>query len=603
MQHKLRNIAIIAHVDHGKTTLIDKLIEQSDTFDERFQVTDRMMDSNDLEKERGITIFSKNTTIKWKDYIINIIDTPGHADFGGEVERVLSMVDSVLLIVDSVDGTMPQTRFVTKKAFAKNLNPIVVINKIDKSDSRPDWVIDQVFDLFYSLGGNEKQLDFKVVYASATKGYAYCDENIKKSNMEELFETIVKNVPEPNVEINGAFQMQVASLNYSNFIGIIAIGRISRGQAKKGMQISVIKADGNKINTKISHLLGFKGLEKKEIDQAIAGDIVGVAGIEDISISDTICDPKKIEAIPAITVEEPTVSMIFKVNDSPFAGLDGKYITSRSIRDRLHKEIIHNVSLRVEDARDPSEFVVSGRGELHLSILIETMRREGFEIALGRPQVILRTINNVICEPFEELTIDVESNHQGAVIDKLSERKANILNITPNKDRVKLEFIIPSRGLIGFRTEFLTTTNGTGVMYSAFDSYKPKIQGQIAQRKNGSLISMNNGKSVSYAIFNLQKSGKFFIGPGEDIYEGMIVGVNNRENDLSINLTKGKQLTNIRASGTDEAVILVPAINLDLEKALEFINDDELLEVTPKKIRIRKKILQENQRKKSRKKI
>lgn len=597
MQYKLRNIAIIAHVDHGKTTLIDKLIEQSDTFDDRFQVKDRMMDSNDLEKERGITIFSKNTTIKWQDYIINIIDTPGHADFGGEVERVLSMVDGVLLIVDSVDGPMPQTRFVTKKAFAKNLNTVVVINKIDKSDARPDWVIDQVFDLFYSLGASDEQLDFPIIYASATKGYAYVDENSKKNDMQELFHTIIEKIPEPIVDIQEPLKMQIALIDYCNFIGKIAIGRILSGQVKKAMQVVLVKGE-NRINAKISNLLGFKGLERVEVDYAIAGDIVGVAGMEDISISDTICDPSKIQAMPKIVVEDPTVSMIFKVNDSPFAGNDGKYVTSRSIRDRLNKETIYNVALRVEETADPSEFIVSGRGELHLSILVETMRREGFEIALGRPQVILREIDGVVCEPFEELTIDVESDYQGKVIDKLNLRKANLLNISQNKSRVKLEFIIPSRGLIGFRTEFLSITNGTGLMYSAFSSYEPKIEGQIAQRNNGSLVSMNNGKSVAYAIFNLQKIGKFFIGPGEDIYEGMIVGVANRENDLVINLTKGKQLTNIRASGTDEAVNLVPAINLDMERALEFINDDELLEVTPKKFRIRKKILQSNKRKK-----
>ena len=600
MTDKLRNIAIIAHVDHGKTTLVDKLLEQSDTFDERFQVTDRMMDSNDLEKERGITISSKNTAIKWRDYRINIVDTPGHADFGGEVERILSMVDSVLLLVDAVDGPMPQTRFVTKKAFEKGLKPIVVVNKIDRPSARPDWVIDQVFDLFDNLGATE-QLDFPVIYASALGGYA-CEDYINpKADMTPMFEAIVKHVPAPDVEIQGPFQMQIISMDYSSFVGAIGIGRITRGVAKKGMQTTIIKPDGSKRNVKIAQLLGFSGLERNEINSANAGDIVGIVGIENISISDTICDPKTIEPLPALVVDEPTVSMVFKVNDSPFAGLDGKYITSRSIRNRLDKELIYNVALRVEDTEDPSEFSVSGRGELHLSILIEIMRREGFELAVGRPQVILKEIDGVICEPFEELTVDVESKHQGAVIDKLGERKAEFSNMTPDGNgRVKLEFIIPSRGLIGFRTEFLTATTGTGLMYSIFDSYRAQKEGKIGQRNNGSLISMNKGKSVAYAIFNLQKSGKFFLDPGEDIYEGMVVGINTRDKDLVINLIKGKQLTNVRASGSDEAVALTPPIKLDLEKALEFIDDDELVEVTPNNIRIRKRLLTDNQRKRAR---
>ena len=601
MTDKLRNIAIIAHVDHGKTTLVDKLLEQSDTFDERFQVTDRMMDSNDLEKERGITISSKNTAIKWRDYRINIVDTPGHADFGGEVERILSMVDSVLLLVDAVDGPMPQTRFVTKKAFEKGLKPIVVVNKIDRPSARPDWVIDQVFDLFDNLGATEQQLDFPVIYASALGGYA-CEDYINpKADMTPMFEAIVKHVPAPDVEIQGPFQMQIISMDYSSFVGAIGIGRITRGVAKKGMQTTIIKPDGSKRNVKIAQLLGFSGLERNEINSANAGDIVGIVGIENISISDTICDPKTIEPLPALVVDEPTVSMVFKVNDSPFAGLDGKYITSRSIRNRLDKELIYNVALRVEDTEDPSEFSVSGRGELHLSILIEIMRREGFELAVGRPQVILKEIDGVICEPFEELTVDVESKHQGAVIDKLGERKAEFSNMTPDGNgRVKLEFIIPSRGLIGFRTEFLTATTGTGLMYSIFDSYRAQKEGKIGQRNNGSLISMNKGKSVAYAIFNLQKSGKFFLDPGEDIYEGMVVGINTRDKDLVINLIKGKQLTNVRASGSDEAVALTPPIKLDLEKALEFIDDDELVEVTPNNIRIRKRLLTDNQRKRAR---
>jgi GTP-binding protein len=601
MTNNLRNIAIIAHVDHGKTTLVDKLLSQSQTFDDRFQATERMMDSNDLEKERGITISSKNTAIKWRDYRINIVDTPGHADFGGEVERVLSMVDSVLLLVDAVDGPMPQTRFVTKKAFEQGLNPIVVINKIDRPSARPDWVIDQVFDLFDQLGATEEQLDFPVIYASALGGYASEDDDVRDGDMTPMFEVIVNKVPAPNVDLDGPFQMQITSLDYSSFVGAIGIGRIKRGIAKKNIQNVLVSPDGSKRNIKIVQLLGFNGLERHEVSSANAGDIVGIVGIENISISDTICDSTKVEALPPLSVDEPTVSMAFRVNDSPFAGLDGKYITSRNIRERLDKELIYNVALRVENTQDSSEFLVSGRGELHLSILIETMRREGFELSVGRPQVILKEIEGVICEPFEDLTVDVESVHQGSVMEKLGERKAELTNMTPDgKGRVKLDFMIPARGLIGFRTEFLTATTGTGLMYSTFDSYRPQKEGKIGQRTNGSLISMNQGKSVAYAIFNLQKSGKFFVGHGEDIYEGMVVGINTRDKDLVINVMKGKQLTNVRASGTDEAVALTPKITLDLEQALEFIDDDELVEVTPNNIRIRKRLLTENQRKRSR---
>ena len=601
MAVNLRNIAIIAHVDHGKTTLVDKLLSQSQTFDERFQATDRMMDSNDLEKERGITISSKNTAIKWGDYRINIVYTPGHADFGGEVERVLSMVDSVLLLVDATDGPMPQTRFVTKKAFEQGLNPIVVINKIDRDSSRPDWVIDQVFELFDQLGATEEQLDFPVIYASALGGYASEDDSVRDGDMTPMFELIVDKAPAPKVDINGPFQMQITSLDYSSFVGAIGIGRIERGIAKKNMQNVLIAPDGSKRNVKIVQLLGFNGLDRHEVNSANAGDIVGIVGIENISISDTICDSSSVEALPPLSVDEPTVSMAFRVNDSPFAGLDGKYITSRNIRERLDKELIYNVALRVENTQDSSEFLVSGRGELHLSILIETMRREGFELSVGRPQVILKEVNGTICEPFEDLTVDVESVHQGSVMEKLGERKAELTNMTPDgKGRVKLDFIIPARGLIGFRTEFLTATTGTGLMYSSFDSYRPQKDGKIGQRTNGSLISMNQGKSVAYAIFNLQKSGKFFVGHGEDIYEGMVVGINTRDKDLVINVMKGKQLTNVRASGTDEAVALTPKISLDLEQALEFIDDDELVEVTPHNIRIRKRLLTENQRKRSR---
>ena len=601
MAVKLRNIAIIAHVDHGKTTLVDKLLSQSQTFDDRFQATDRMMDSNDLEKERGITISSKNTAINWGEYRINIVDTPGHADFGGEVERVLSMVDSVLLLVDAVDGPMPQTRFVTKKAFEQGLNPIVVINKIDRPSARPDWVIDQVFDLFDQLGATEDQLDFPVIYASALGGYASDDDSVRDGDMTPMFEVIVDKAPAPEVDIDGPFQMQITSLDYSSFVGAIGIGRIERGVAQKNMQNVLVAPDGSKRNVKIVQLLRFSGLERHEVNSATAGDIVGVVGIENISISDTLCEPSKIEPLPPLSVDEPTVSMAFRVNDSPFAGLDGKYITSRNIRERLDKELIYNVALRVEDTDDSSEFLVSGRGELHLSILIETMRREGFELSVGRPQVILKDIDGKVCEPFEELTVDVETVHQGSVMEKLGERKAELTNMTPDgKGRVKLDFIIPARGLIGFRTEFLTATTGTGLMYSSFESYRPQKEGKIGQRTNGSLISMNQGKSVAYAIFNLQKSGKFFVGHGEDVYEGMVVGINSRDKDLVINVLKGKQLTNVRASGTDEAVALTPKISLDLEQALEFIDDDELVEVTPSHIRIRKRLLTENQRKRAR---
>ncbi|QKQ23850.1 translational GTPase TypA [Candidatus Ruthia endofausta] len=601
MNTKLRNIAIIAHVDHGKTTLVDKLLEQSQTFDERFESTDRMMDSNDLEKERGITISSKNTAIKWHDYHINIVDTPGHADFGGEVERVLSMVDSVLLLVDAQEGPMPQTRFVTKKAFDQGLNPIVVINKIDKDAARPDWVIDQMFDLFDQLGATDEQLDFPIIYASSINGYASLEDDVRSGDMTPMFETIIKHVKAPEVDIDAPLQMQVTALDYSSFIGAIAIGRITRGTIKKNMQVVVIDTQANERKAKIANLQSFLGLEKIDTDSAQAGNIIAITGIEGISISDTICDPGVIEALPLLRVDEPTVSMAFRVNDSPFAGQDGKFITSRNIRDRLDKELIYNVALRVENTTDPSEFIVSGRGELHLSILIETMRREGFELAVGRPQVILREIDGVICEPFEDLSVDVETQHQGTVMEKLGERKAELTKIMPDGNgRVKLGFNIPARGLIGFRTEFLTVTTGTGLMNSTFDAYKPQKQGKIGQRSNGSLISMNQGQAVAYAIFNLQKSGKFFVKHNTDIYEGMVVGIHTRDKDLVINVIKGKQLTNVRASGTDEAVSLTPTIKLDLEQALEFIDDNELVEVTPHNIRIRKRLLTENERKRVR---
>jgi GTP-binding protein len=601
MNTKLRNIAIIAHVDHGKTTLVDKLLEQSQTFDERFESTERMMDSNDLEKERGITISSKNTAIKWNDYHINIVDTPGHADFGGEVERVLSMVDSVLLLVDAQEGPMPQTRFVTKKAFDQGLNPIVVINKIDKDAARPDWVIDQVFDLFDRLGATDEQLDFPIIYASSVNGYASLEDDVHSGDMTSMFETIVKHVKAPEVDIDAPLQMQVTALDYSSFVGAIAIGRITRGTVKKNMQVVVVDTQGNERKARIANLQGFLGLEKIDTDSAQAGNIIAITGIEGISIADTICDPESIEALPPLSVDEPTIAMAFRVNDSPFAGQDGKFITSRNIRDRLDKELIYNVALQVENTADPSEFIVSGRGELHLSILIETMRREGFELAVGRPQVILREIDGVICEPFEDLSVDVETQHQGTVMEKLGERKAELTNMMPDgKGRVKLDFNIPARGLIGFRTEFLTATTGTGLINSTFDTYKPQKQGEIGQRANGSLISMNQGQAVAYAIFNLQKSGQFFVKHNTDVYEGMVVGIHTRGKDLVVNVMKGKQLTNVRASGTDEAVSLTPAIKLDLEQALEFIDDDELVEVTPHNIRIRKRLLTENERKRAR---
>lgn len=601
MNTKLRNIAIIAHVDHGKTTLVDKLLEQSQTFDERFESTDRMMDSNDLEKERGITISSKNTAITWNDYHINIVDTPGHADFGGEVERVLSMVDSVLLLVDAQEGPMPQTRFVTKKAFDQGLNPIVVINKIDKDAARPDWVIDRVFDLFDQLGATDEQLDFPIIYASSINGYASLEDDVREGDMTPMFETIVAKVAAPEVDTKAPLQMQITALDYSSFLGAIGIGRITRGTINKNQQIVVASVDGKERKAKIANLMSFMGLERIDVESSEAGNIVCITGVEGISISDTICDVDMVEALPPLSVDEPTVSMAFRVNDSPFAGQDGKYVTSRNIRDRLDKELIYNVALRVENTEDPSEFLVSGRGELHLSVLIETMRREGFELAVGRPQVILKEIDGVICEPFEDLSVDVETQHQGTVMEKLGERKGELTNMMPDGNgRVKLDFNIPARGLIGFRTEFLTATTGTGLMNSTFDAYKPQKTGEIGQRNNGSLISMTQGQAVAYAIFNLQKSGKFFVEHNTDIYEGMVVGIHTRDKDLVVNVMKGKQLTNVRASGTDEAVSLTPAIKLDLEQALEFIDDDELVEVTPNNIRIRKRLLTENLRKRAR---
>jgi len=600
MIENLRNIAIIAHVDHGKTTLVDKLLQQSGTLVSRGETQERVMDSNDIERERGITILSKNTAIRWKDYRINIVDTPGHADFGGEVERVLSMVDSVLLLVDAVDGPMPQTRFVTQKALARGLRPIVVINKIDRPGSRPSWVLDQTFDLFDRLGATDEQLDFPVVYASALNGYASLDDNVREGDMNPLFETIVKHVPPPAVDLDGPFQMQVSSLDYNSYVGVIGIGRIARGRIKRNSPVVVIDRDGDTRNGRILQIMGFLGLERVEVEEAQAGDIIAFTGIEVLNISDTLCQPDKPEALPPLTVDEPTVSMTFQVNNSPFAGRDGKFVTSRQIRDRLKRELVHNVALRVDDTGDPDKFRVSGRGELHLSILIENMRREGYELGVSRPEVIIKEIDGVRQEPYEQLTVDVEEIHQGTVMEKLGVRGGDLKNMLPDgKGRVRLDYIIPARGLIGFRTEFLTATQGTGLLYNVFDHYGPMKRGEFGQRINGVLIANGAGKSLAYALFNLQERGRLFIGPGEDIYEGMIVGIHSRDNDLVVNPLKAKQLTNVRASGSDENILLTPPIRMSLEQALEFIDDDELVEVTPNNIRLRKKLLVEHERKRA----
>jgi GTP-binding protein len=594
---KLRNIAIIAHVDHGKTTLVDKLLEQSGTLDSRAAPAERLMDSNELEKERGITITSKNTAISWNEYHINIVDTPGHADFGGEVERVLSMVDSVLLLVDAVDGPMPQTRFVTQKAFAMGFRPIVVINKIDRDGSRAHWVLDQTFDLFDKLGATDEQLDFPVVYASALGGYAGLEEDVRDGDMTALFEAIINEVPAPDVDEEGPLQLQVSTLDYNSYMGIIGVGRIKRGVIKSG-QISVIDDEGNTRKGKISQVYSFLGLERIEVDSATAGDIVAIAGLDPLSISETICDTETVEALPALTVDEPTISMTFQPNTSPFAGKEGKYVTSRNIWDRLQQELKHNVALRVEVTEDGDKYRVSGRGELHLSILIETMRREGYELAVSRPEVIVHGEGDERTEPYEELTVDIEADNQGAVMEKLGERRGDLKNMQPDgKGRVRLEYIIPARGLIGFRTEFLTLTSGTGLLYNVFDHYGPYQKTGIGQRQNGVLISNGQGKAAGFALFNLQDRGKMFLGHAEDIYEGMVVGIHARDNDLVVNALKGKQLTNVRASGTDENIVLTPPIIMTLEQALEFIDDDELVEVTPESIRIRKRHLKEHERK------
>jgi len=597
---RLRNIAIIAHVDHGKTTLVDQLLSQSGTLGDRAAAPERIMDSNDLERERGITILSKNTAIKWQDYRINIVDTPGHADFGGEVERVLSMVDSVLLLVDAVDGPMPQTRFVTQKALQRGLRPIVVINKIDRPSARPDWVLDQTFDLFDRLGATDEQLDFPVVYASGLEGFASTDVDARAGDMTPLFQMIVDRVPAPNVDMDGPFQMQVSSLDYNSYVGVIGIGRISRGRIKTNTPVTVIDLHGKQRNARVLQLFGFLGLERVETPEAQAGDIIAFTGIDGLGISDTLCSPTQVEALPALTVDEPTVSMTFQVNNSPFAGREGKFVTSRQIRERLDRELVHNVALRVENTDDPDKFRVSGRGELHLSILIENMRREGYELGVSRPEVINREIDGVLQEPNEQLTVDVEEQHQGAVMEKLGERGADMQNMVPDgKGRVRLDFIIPSRGLIGFRTEFLTATQGSGLLYHVFDHYAPVKKGDFGKRINGVLIANGAGKALAYALFNLQDRGRLFIDPGQAVYEGMVIGIHSRGNDLVVNPLKAKQLTNIRAAGSDENILLTPPIRMSLEQALEFIDDDELVEVTPKSIRLRKKLLLEHERKRA----
>jgi GTP-binding protein len=596
----LRNIAIIAHVDHGKTTLVDKLLEQSGTLDRSQQGGERMMDSNDQEKERGITILAKNTSIMWNDYRINIVDTPGHADFGGEVERVMSMVDSVCLLVDAVDGPMPQTRFVTQKAFEQGLRPIVVINKIDRPGARPDWVMDEIFDLFDRLGATEEQLDFPVIYASALNGIAGTDPDEMADDMTPLFQMIVDHVEAPQVEVDGPFQMQVSALDYDSFVGVIGVGRIKRGKLKPGTDVQLITAEGKTRKGRIQQVKGFHGLNRIDVEEANAGDIVCISGIDGLNISDTICAVGNVEALPPLSVDEPTVSMTFQVNNSPFAGKEGKFVTSRNIKDRLEQELIHNVALRVEEGDSPEKFKVSGRGELHLSVLIETMRREGFEMAIGKPEVVQREIDGEMQEPYEQVVIDVEDEHQGSIMEEMGNRRAEMTNMVPDgKGRTRLEFMMPARGLIGFRSQFMTMTSGSGILTNVFDHYGPILTGLGSTRHNGVMVSMVPGKVLGYALFTLQERGRLFVSPATEVYEGMIVGLHSRDNDLTVNPTKAKQLTNVRASGTDEAINLTPPVKHTLEQALEFIEDDELVEVTPISIRLRKKHLTENERKRA----
>jgi GTP-binding protein len=597
---KLRNIAIIAHVDHGKTTLVDQLLRQSGTLDVRKAAPERVMDSNPLERERGITILAKNTAIRWRDYRINIVDTPGHADFGGEVERVLSMVDSVLLLVDAVDGPMPQTRFVTQKAFAHGLRPIVVINKIDRDEARPGWVLDQTFDLFDKLGASEAQLDFPVVYASALRGFAGNEPTQLAADMTPLFEAIVAHCPPPDVDENGPLQLQVSQLDYSSYVGSIGIGRIKRGRIRRNSPVTVVDRDGKARNERIIQVLGFLGLDRIEVEEASAGDIVAFAGIERPEISDTICDPGSPQALPPLVVDEPTISMTFEVNTSPFCGKEGKFVTSRQIRERLLREVMHNVALRVEETEDPDKFRVFGRGELHLGVLLENMRREGYELAVSRPRVVVKEIDGQQCEPYETLAVDLDESSQGAVMQALGERGAQLTGMQPDgKGRVRLDYVVPSRGLIGFQTDFRTLTSGTGLMHHIFDHFGPVLQREIGQRQNGVLVSNAQGKALAYALFNLQERGKLMIGHGDEVYEGQVVGIHSRDNDLVVNPLKAKKLTNIRAAGRDENIILVPPIRYTLEQAMEFIADDELVEVTPSQIRLRKRALKEHERKRA----
>jgi len=600
----LRNIAIVAHVDHGKTTLVDCLLKQSGTFNERTVTTERMMDSNDQEKERGITILSKNTAINWNGNRINIVDTPGHADFGGEVERVLSMVDSVLILVDAMDGPMPQTRFVTQKAFAMGFKPIVVVNKIDRPGARPDWVIDQVFDLFDKLGATNEQLDFPIVYASALHGYASLDDSAREGDMTPLYEAIMKHVSPPDVDREGPFQMRISQLDYNNFVGLIGVGRIQRGKVRTNMPVSVIDRHGKKRQGKVLQVLGFLGLERVEVEEAEAGDIVAISGVADLSISDTLCALDTPEALPALTVDEPTISMTFQVNNSPFAGSKehsgGKFITSRQIRERLERETLHNVALKVEEGSDPDKFLVSGRGELHLSVLIENMRREGFELAVSRPEVIIKEIDGQQMEPVEQLVVDIEEVHQGGVMEKLGVRKGALKNMeSDGKGRVRLDYMIPARGLIGFQNEFRTLTQGSGLLFHVFDHYGPKEQGAIAKRQNGVMIANAPGATPAYSLGPLEERGKLFAAEGDNVYEGQLIGIHSKDNDLTVNAIKTKPLTNMRASGKDDAIKLTPAIKYTLEQALDFIEDDELVEVTPKEIRLRKKFLNESDRKRA----
>ena len=601
MIENLRNIAIIAHVDHGKTTLVDQLLQQSGTLGERAATPDRVMDSNELEKERGITILSKNTAIRWHDgdtdWRINIVDTPGHADFGGEVERILSMVDSVLLLVDAVDGPMPQTRFVTQKAFEMGFRPIVVINKVDRDGARPDWVLDQTFELFDRLGATDEQLDFPVVYASALRGFAGLEDTVTEGDMTPLFRTIVKEVRPPKVDEEGPFQMRITSLDYNTYVGVIGVGRVQRGSVVPNQRITVIDRDGKKRNARILQVLGFHGLERVEVEAAHAGDIIAVTGVEDLRISDTLCDREAPEALPALTVDEPTISMTFRVNSSPFAGREGKFLTSRQIRERLLREASHNVALRVEETDDPEQFRVSGRGELHLSILIETMRREGYELAISRPQVILHEVDGRTQEPYESLVVDFEADYQGAVMERIGERRGVLQDMQPDgRGRVRLDYLIPARGLIGFQSEYKTLTAGTGQLFHVFEHYGDYNPAPISTRNNGVLISKETGKSVPYALFNLQERGRLIIRPGEDVYEGQVIGIHSRGNDLTVNPLKTKQLTNIRTVIKDENVQLSAHQDMTLEQALEFIEDDELVEVTPEAIRIRKMRLKEHER-------